>query len=219
MNEILETRENLEKLLKEVVFYLEDAQENDKDKFIFLKEFAHSLGQYDHQYHSSIVKDTIELVSSFDFVALLQPGPLTTGISQYMKNITREFYVQLYHRILFKHPSFFEHTERMVRRQLSKHIVEWGLSSEEREVIQTTLEKEDIYFVMTTYLLFTVSNNFQLVIDTLLLGVSGDIQLSRGILAQEEEKVNYSTKGFVNGVREVFTKIYSKRDDHRGKTK
>ena len=218
MNEKLETRETLEKLLKEVVFYLDDAQENDKDKYIFLKEFAHSLGQYDSSLHPTIMSDTIELVSSFDFVALLQPGPLSTGISQHMENITREFYVQLYHRILFKHPSFFEHTERMVRRQLSKHISEWGLSTEEGEVIQNTLEKEDIYFVITTYLLFTVSNNFPLVIDTLLLGVSGDIALSRGILAQEEEKVNYSTKGFVNGVKEVFGKIYNGRGKPGGET-
>lgn len=217
MNENLETRENLEKLLKEVVFYLEDAQENDKDKYIFLKEFAHSLGQYDPIHHPSIMDDTIELVSSFDFVALLQPGPLSTGISQHMKHITREFYVQLYHRLLFKYPSFFEHTERMVRKQLSKHISEWELTTKEGEVIQATIEKEDIYFVMVTYLLFIVSNNFPLVIDTLLLGVGGDIQLSRGILAKEEEKVNYTTKGFATGVKEVFDKIYGRRSKQEGK--
>lgn len=211
MNENLETRENLEQLLKEVVFYLEDVQENDKDKYIFLKEFAHSLGQYDKIHHPSIMEDTIELVSSFDFVALLQPGPLSTGISQHLKKITREFYVQLYHRILFKYPSFFEHTERMVRKQLSKHISEWKLSTKEGEIIQSTIEKEDIYFVMVTYLLFTVSNNFPLVIDTLMLGVSGDIELSRGILAQEEESVSYTTKGFATGVKEVFDKIYGRR--------
>lgn len=216
MNKSLETRESLEKLLSEVVFYLEDAQENDKDKYIFLKEFAHSLGQYDKIHHPSIIEDTIELVSAFDFVALLQPGPLSTGISQHLKKITREFYVQLYHRILFKYPSFFEHTERMVRKQLSKHISEWNLSTKVGEVVRDTIEKEDIYFVMVTYLLFTVSNNFPLVIDTLMLGVSGDIELSRGILAQEEESVNYTTKGFVNGVKEVFDKIYIKRGKPEG---
>ena len=212
MNENIETREHLEKLLKDVVFYLEDVQENEKDKYIFLKEFAHSLGQYDPVHHSDIIKDTVHLVSCFDFIALLQPGPLTTGISQFIKPVTREFYAQLYHRILFKHPSFFEHTEKMVRKQLSKHIKDWGASTKEGEVIQETIEKEDIYFVMTTYLIFTVSNNFPLVIDTLRMSVEGDMKLTRGILGQEEEKVNYSTKGFTKGLREMFDKLYVRRE-------
>ena len=210
MSDDVKSREELEQLFKEVVFYLEDAQENEKDKYIFLKEFAHSLGQYSPIHHKSDMKDTISLVSCFDFVALLQPGPLTTGISQHLNRVTREFYMQLYHRILFKYPSFFEHTEKMVRRQLSKHIEEWGVSSKTNEIVQETLEKEDIYFVITTYLIFTVSNNFQMVIDTLMLGVSGDIQINRDILSQEEEKVNYSTKGFTKGIRDMFDKLYSK---------